>query len=438
MKVGVFGLGYVGTVSLGCLAAHGHELTGVDVNKTKVDMINNGNSPVMETGLDDLIAEGWKKGRIKAVASAEESVPYTDISLVCVGTPRGPDGDLDLVFVERVCKEIGRALLKSKGYHIVAIRSTLLPGITENLLIPTLESHSGYRAGHDFGVCYNPEFLREGSAIHDFHNPPFTVIGEYDKRGIDTCAELFQGINSTPHIVPIKTAEMVKYACNAFHALKVAFSNEIGNICKKEEIDSHQVMDIFCMDRILNISPSYLRPGFAFGGSCLPKDLRALIRFSEQHKLNVPVLDAILLSNHEQIRRGVDLVKQTGRTKIGLLGVSFKAGTDDLRESPFVELAGMLLELGLKVLIYDKDVAADRLIGANKDYIEQRIPGFSSLLCKSPDDILKNCGVIVVCSAGDDIPRIIHRARKDQYIIDLVRAIEEPGKIAAHYQGICW
>lgn len=438
VKVGIFGLGYVGTVSLGCLATLGHDLIGVDVNKTKVDMITSGKSPVIESGLDELIAEGLKKGRIKAVSSAEEAVPCTDISLVCVGTPCGPYGDLDLVYVKRVCKDIGLALSRSNRNHVVVIRSTLLPGITENVVIPKLEFYSGLRAGHDFGICYNPEFLREGSAIYDFHNPAFTIFGEYDKLGVESCVELFQGINSSPHIVPLRTAEMIKYACNAFHALKVVFANEIGNLCKKEAIDSHKVMDIFCRDNTLNISPNYLKPGFAFGGSCLPKDLRALIRFSNQHGLKVPVLAAILPSNRDHINIGADMVKQTGKTKIGLLGVSFKAGTDDLRESPFVELAGVLMDQNCEVLIYDEDVSVQRLIGANKTYIEKRIPRFSSLLCGSADDILENCDVIIVCSASDTFSKIIQRARGDQYIIDFARIIEEPEKLAARYQGICW
>jgi GDP-mannose 6-dehydrogenase len=438
VKVGVFGLGYVGTVSLGCLATLGHELIGVDVNKTKVDMIGKGESPVMEKDLDALIAEGSKRGRIKAVSRAEDSVLSTEMSLICVGTPCGPYGQMDLGYVKRVCQDIGHALSLSREFHVVVVRSTLLPGGTEDVVISALESHSGLRAGRDFGVCYNPEFLREGSAVADFYNPALTIIGEYDERAVESCAELFNGVNSSPHVVPLRAAEMIKYACNAFHALKVVFANEIGNLCKTEAIDGHQVMDVFCLDKVLNISSQYLKPGFAFGGSCLPKDLRALVGFSRRHNLKVPLLEAVLPSNRAQIQRGADIIRQTGKRRVGLLGISFKAGTDDLRESPFVELARMLLDQGYRVLIYDEDIAEQRLIGVNKAHIEKRLPRFASLLCGSAEDILESCDVIVVGKASDTFSSVVQKARRDQHIIDFGRVIKEPEKTVAQYQGICW
>lgn len=438
MRINVLGLGYVGSVTIGCLSSLGHEVTGVDINLKKVEMISAGQSPIVEPGLDELISEGWKLGRIRAVGSTPEAVQSSEISIVCVGTPGRPEGGLDLAHVLQVCEEIGKSLSTLKNYHIVMVRSTLLPGNTEEMVIPVIEKSSGYKAGRDFGFCYVPEFLREGSALRDFFHPPFILIGRYDPRAASVAADLFREVEAPVKIVPIRTAEMVKYACNAFHSLKVAFANEIGNLCKGLGIDSHQVMDIFCSDRDLNLSSAYLRPGFAFGGSCLPKDLRALIELSHRLGLKLPLMEAILPSNRQQIQVGLGLIQQANKKKVGLLGLSFKAETDDLRESPLVELARLLNEQGYRLLIYDPMVSLSRLIGANKAYIEEKIPNLSALLCSSLEEVLNSSEVLVIGKKMEEFLSELPMIRKDQVVIDLARIAESLGDISARYQGICW
>lgn len=438
MKISVFGLGYVGSVSVGCLAALGHQVIGVDVNPTKVELINAGQSPVIEAGLDKLIAQGIKAGKLGATTDPDQAITTSDVSLVCVGTPSNDNGNLNLTYVERVCQDIGQSLAGKNGYHVVVVRSTMLPGSTEELVIPILERASGRRAGRDLGVSFNPEFLREGTAIQDFHQPPFTLIGEYDGRGAEIAAELYAAIDAPMRIIPLKVAEMVKYANNTFHALKVAFANEIGNICKQQGIDSHQVMDIFCLDKQLNLSPYYLKPGFAFGGSCLPKDLRALLHHSHRLDLNLPVLEAILPSNELQIRRGFEAIRQTGCKKIGVLGFSFKAGTDDLRESPLVELIEILIGKGYQVQVYDKNVSLARLHGTNRAYIEREIPHIATLMCNSMAKVLAESEVIVIGNKAPEFREVLQQARQDQVIIDLVRIAQDIDGLSAQYDGICW
>lgn len=438
MKISVFGLGYVGSVSVGCLAALGHEVIGVDVNPMKVDIMNAGQSPVIEAGLDALIAEGILAGRIEAVTRASEAIMASEVSLVCVGTPSDDNGNLNLTYVERVCQEIGQALARKDDYHVVVVRSTMLPGSTEERVIPTLERSSGRQAGQDFGVSFNPEFLREGTAVHDFYHPPFTLIGHYEGRGAEIAAELYADVDAPLLIVPLKVAEMVKYANNAFHALKVTFANEIGNICKRQGIDSHQVMDIFCMDEKLNLSSYYLRPGFAFGGSCLPKDLRALLYHGHHLDLSLPVLEAILPSNELQVKRGFELIKQTGSKKVGVLGFSFKAGTDDLRESPLVELIETLVGKGYQVKVYDKNVSLARLHGANRAYIEREIPHIATLMCDSMEEVLAESEVIVIGNKAPEFRQVLRQVHHDQVIIDLVRIVEDMQDLNARYEGICW
>lgn len=438
MKISVFGLGYVGSVSVGCLAALGHHVIGVDVNPTKVELINAGQSPVIETGLDDLIAQGIKTGKLGATTDAHQAITASDVSLVCVGTPSDDNGNLNLTYVERVCQDIGKSLASKNKYHVVVLRSTMLPGSTEEHVIPILERASGRRAGHDLGVSFNPEFLREGTAIQDFHHPPFTLIGEYDEQGAKIAAELYAGIQAPLRIVPLKVAEMIKYANNTFHALKVVFANEIGNICKQQGIDSHQVMDIFCLDKQLNLSPYYLKPGFAFGGSCLPKDLQALLYHGHRLNLSLPVLEAILPSNELQIRRGFELIKQTGCKKIGVLGFSFKAGTDDLRQSPLVELIETLIGKGYQVQVYDKNVSLARLHGANRAYIEREIPHIATLMCNSMAQVLAESEVIVIGNKAPEFREALQQARQGQVIIDLVRIARDIDGLNAQYNGICW
>ncbi len=438
MKVSVFGLGYVGSVSAACLAALGHEVIGVDVNPMKVEMINAGRSPVIEAELESLIATGVKSGQISAVTEAADAIATSDVSLICVGTPSADNGSLDLTYVERVCRQIGQALTRKKGYHVVVVRSTMLPGSTEERVIPALESSSGRQAGEDFGVSFNPEFLREGNAVHDFFHPPFTLIGEYEGRGAEIAAEMYTNINAPLKIVPLKVAEMVKYANNAFHALKVTFANEIGNICKQQDVDSHQVMDIFCLDDKLNLSSYYLKPGFAFGGSCLPKDLRALLYHSRRLDLHLPVLGAILPSNTLQIKRGFNLIKRTGQKKVGILGFSFKAGTDDLRESPLVELIEMLVGKGYQIKVYDRNVSLARLHGANRAYIEREIPHIATLMCNSIKEVLDDSQVIVIGNKAPDFQQVLQQLRQDQVVIDLVRISQDIDQLNSRYEGICW
>jgi GDP-mannose 6-dehydrogenase len=438
MKISIFGLGYVGTVSAACLAQQGHQVTGVDVNPKKVEIINSGHSPVIEKDLDQIITNTVADGRLQATTDATAGVLNSDLSLVCVGTPSNDNGSLDLTFVERVCHDIGRALKQKDSFHTVVLRSTVLPGTTETCVFPALEQASGRVVGRDLGVCFNPEFLREGTSVHDFNHPPFTVIGQADSRAAETVAGMYEHLKAPLLIVPIQVAEMVKYANNAFHALKVVFANEIGNICRLQGIDSHQVMDIFCMDDKLNLSSYYLKPGFAFGGSCLPKDLRALLYHGHRLDLSLPVLEAILPSNELQIKRGFELIKQTGSKKVGVLGFSFKAGTDDLRESPLVELIEMLIGKGYQVQVYDQNVSLARLHGANRAYIEREIPHIATLMCDSIEGVLAESEVIVIGNKAPEFRKVIQRIRRGQSVIDLVRITEDPDGSAAVYQGICW
>jgi GDP-mannose 6-dehydrogenase len=438
MKVSVFGLGYVGSVSAASFAADGHEVVGVDVNPGKVASLNDGRSPIIEEGLDELIRGGVAAGRLRAITSTAEAVAGSEISLVCVGTPSRRNGSLDLTYLTRVCEQIGRALAGKKAYHVVVVRSTVLPGTTHATVIPALETASGRRYGEDFGVSVNPEFLREGSAIQDFRHPPLTLIGHNHAADASGTMQLYERVEAPLVGTSIRTAEMIKYASNTWHALKVCFANEIGNLCKRLEIDSHDVMDIFCRDEKLNLSSYYLRPGFAFGGSCLPKDVRALQYRAKEVDLELPVIGSILGSNQRQIQHAVDELVETGRKRIGLLGFSFKAGTDDLRESPLVILAETLLGKGCRLRIYDRNVSLARLVGANKEYIEQQIPHLSSLLCETIDEVLDESDVVVVGNASPEFGAALERTRPDQIVLDLVRVPCDRSRIPAAYRGICW
>ena len=437
MKLSVFGLGYVGCVSAACFARAGHEVVGVDVNTTKVGIINSGQSPIVEPGVGELIAEMVAAGRLRATTDARAAVAQTDLSLVCVGTPSRANGSLDLTYVKRVCAEIGAGLEGRPGRHTVVIRSTMLPGTVESVVTPALEVYSGLKAGPDFGVCINPEFLREGTALKDFYAPPFTLVGADDEEAAAPVRRLYAHIDAPVFVTAVKAAEMVKYACNCFHALKVSFANEIGNVAKELGIDSHEVMRVFCHDTKLNLSPYYLKPGFAFGGSCLPKDLRALTYKAREVDVEVPVLQAALQSNRLQVERGVEMVLRTGRKRVGVLGFSFKAGTDDLRESPMVTLIETLLGKGLQLALYDRDVSLARLVGANKEYIEREIPHISQLMRASVEEVLAHAEVIVVGNRAEEFREIEGRLRGDQLVIDLVRLFE--GRVSGgQYEGLCW
>jgi len=437
MKLSVWGLGYVGTVSAGCLAQEGHEVIGVDSEPAKVGLINAGKSPIIEKDIGGIIERQVAAGRLSATTDAAVGVGWADLFLICVGTPSRGNGDIELKYVRRVCEEIGTALRNHEGAPAVVIRSTMLPGTMRNVVIPTLEACSGRRAGAEFGVCINPEFLREGTAVHDFFNPPKTVIGELNRASGDLLASLYAHVAAPLIRTDIETAEMVKYADNAWHALKVGFANEIGHLCKELEVDSHRVMDIFCQDTKLNLSPYYLKPGFAFGGSCLPKDLRALLYKAKTLDVSLPILAAILPSNEQQIERAVRTVIEKGSKKVGILGFSFKAGTDDLRESPVVELTERLIGKGYDLRVYDANVKLAAIHGANRDYILNHIPHISRLMTRTIDDVLDHADTIVIGNAAPEFHDIPKRLKDDQTVVDFVR-ITDSRSVSGVYEGICW
>ncbi len=438
MKLSVFGIGYVGCVSAACFAKAGHDVIGVDLNPTKVEIINSGKSPIVETGIEELISETVSAGRLRATTAPAEAIMNSDVSLVCVGTPSNANGSLDLDHVKSVCEEIGAALRGKLERHTVVIRSTMLPGTVGSLVMTTLEEHSGKQAGRDFGICINPEFLREGSSLKDFYSPPFTLIGADEETTVELVRKLYKDIDAPLFVTSLKTAEMVKYASNCFHALKVSFANEIGNICKAVGIDSHEVMKVFSQDTKLNLSPYYLTPGFAFGGSCLPKDLRAINYKAKQLDVEVPVLSSILPSNRLQVERAVNMVLQTGKKRVGVLGFSFKAGTDDLRESPMVTLIETLIGKGLQLALYDRDVSLAKLFGANKQYIEREIPHISQLMRGSVDEVINDSEILVIGNKAAEFREIESRLKSGQAVLDLVRLFDKPVGEGGSYQGICW
>ena len=437
MKICVLGLGYVGAVSAACLSKEGHDVIGVDPERTKVDLINAGRSPIIEKDIAEMIAEQVGLGRLAATSDVDAAVRQSDLAFICVGTPSLANGGIDLKYVRRVCEQIGRAIASHPGAPVVVIRSTMLPGTMRDVVIPTLEKHSGKRAGDEFGVCINPEFLREGTAVHDYYHPPKTVIGEVNRASGDVLASLWAKVPGPLIRTDIETAEMVKYADNSWHALKVGFANEIGTLAKAVGVDAHKVMEIFCQDQKLNLSPYYLKPGFAFGGSCLPKDVRALLYKAKMLDLNLPILSAILPSNDLQVQRGVQAVIEKGNKKVGILGFSFKAGTDDLRESPMVELVERLLGKGFDLRIYDRNVSLAAIHGANRDYILNRIPHISRLMVGSIDDVLGHAQTIVIGNAAPEFADVPKHIGDGQTIIDFVRVCDSR-TIVGVYEGLCW
>jgi GDP-mannose 6-dehydrogenase len=438
VRLSIFGLGYVGCVSAACLAARGHTVLGVDANPQKTDFIRDGRTPIVEEQIGELIADVVSAGRLK-VSDPTSAVHDSDITIVCVGTPSGSGGSLSTEYLERASEEIGTALRTKDAFHVVVYRSTMVPGTCEGLLIPILEKASGKKAGTDFGVCLNPEFLRESTSVKDFLDPPKTVVGESDERSGELVMSLYDGLPGPRFRVPIAVAEMTKYVDNSFHALKVTFGNEVGAVAAALGLDSHKVIDIFLSDTKLNISPTYLRPGFAFGGSCLPKDVRALTHTARQHDIDIPMLSNLLASNEAQIRRAVEMITSHGRRKIGIFGLSFKSGTDDLRESPLVELAERLTGKGYELQIFDSNVAHSRLIGANKAFLDERLPHISQVLTDDADAVLAHAEICVVATKDPQVLAAIANARPDQVIIDLVRlpdAAERRG--TEQYTGIAW
>nr|MBS0019655.1 UDP-glucose/GDP-mannose dehydrogenase family protein [Gammaproteobacteria bacterium] len=437
MEISVFGLGYVGAVSAGVLAKEGHQVIGVDPNATKVSLINAGNTPIIEKVIGEIIAHAVASGRLRATADVADAIANSELSLVCVGTPSQLNGSLDLKYVRRVCEEIGAALRAKNDFHVVVVRSTILPGTMTDVVIPALEDSSGKRAGVEFGVCNNPEFLREGTAVYDFYHPPKTVIGESDRHSGDIVAQLYRGLDAPLLRTDVATAEMVKYTDNVWHALKVGFANEIGNICKAVGIDGHRVMEIFCQDTKLNISSYYLKPGFAFGGSCLPKDVRALTYKARSVDLDTPILNAIIPSNERQVEKGIKMITSYGKKKVGILGFAFKAGTDDLRESPLVEVIERLIGKGYDLKLYDRNVSLAALTGANRHFILNHIPHISRLMVSSMEEVLAFAEVLVIGNATEEFKNIPAQVKPDQVIVDFVRissSSSQPGR----YEGICW
>ncbi len=437
MRVSIFGLGYVGSVSAACFANSGHHVIAVDPIQTKVDLINSGQSPIIEAETGDIVASTVKSGRLRATVDPCEAVRDTDVSFVCVGTPSQANGNLDLGYIKRICEQIGQALKYKSSGHVVAIRSTILPGTMRDVVIPILADVSGKTPGVDFGVCHNPEFLREGTAVKDFKSPPKTVIGELDRESGDVLAALYSDLNAPLIRTDLETAEMVKYVDNCWHALKIGFANEIGNLCKALSLDAHEMMAIFCQDRKLNISSAYLLPGFAFGGSCLPKDLRALAYKAKSSDVSLPIINSILPSNELQVSKGLQLITQTGHQRIGVLGFSFKAGTDDLRESPMIEVIERLIGKGYDLRIFDRNVKLASLIGANRDFILNRIPHISRLMVEDLDDVLDHAQTVVIGNKDPEFESVPGRLRHGQHMVDFVRITNrrsENGK----YNGICW
>jgi len=437
LKVSVFGLGYVGTVSAGCLAKEGHEIIGVDPVRTKVDLINAGRSPIIEKDIDEIVCEAVKTGRLRATDDTVQAIRDTELSFVCVGTPSQINGNLDLTHVRHVCEQIGHALKSKAIRHTVVIRSTILPGTMRRVVIPVLEETSGKKAGQDFGVCNNPEFLREGTAVMDFNAPSKTVFGELDRKSGDLLAGLYEKLDAPLIRTDVETAEMIKYIDNSWHALKIGFANEIGNLCKTFSVDAHKAMEIFCLDRKLNISSAYLMPGFAFGGSCLPKDLRALAYSAKLHDLELPILSSILPSNELQIARGLQLIMEKGYKRVGILGFSFKAGTDDLRESPMIEIIERLSGKGYDLRIYDKNVQVAKLVGANRDFILNRIPHISKLMVDNIDAVLRHAETIVIGNKAAEFENVPERLHDGQCLVDFVRVVRN-GVRGHEYAGISW
>jgi GDP-mannose 6-dehydrogenase len=417
----------------------GHKVIGVDLSRPKVEMLDSGRTPIIEARMSELVAEASQAGRLRATTDAADAVLNSEVSFVCVGTPSMKNGKLDLSHIENVAREIGAAIRQKKSPHVFVLRSTVLPGTTETIVLPILEKESGKKCGQDFTVCYNPEFMREGSAVADFLNPPYTILGASDTNHLAPLRELYKNVPATLYETTIPVAEMVKYFSNCYHALKVGFANEMGTMCKHLGVDAQAVTKIFTSDTKLNISPAYLSPGFAFGGSCLPKDLRAITYKAKELDLKLPVLEALMPSNAEHVDRAVDMVMSTGKKKIAQLGLSFKAGTDDLRESPQVQLIKRLMGEGLDVRVWDEDVSLGRLAGANRQYIEEVIPHIGSVLSADLEDVLRSAEVVILGNKSASKERLAQYLRPEQIVIDLIhldRAKRPEG--AKTYEGICW
>ncbi|EZH76508.1 GDP-mannose 6-dehydrogenase [Ectopseudomonas composti] len=436
MRISIFGLGYVGAVCAGCLSARGHDVIGVDISANKIDLINNGKSPIVEPGLEELLQQGLRQGRLRGTTDVAAAVLESDVSFICVGTPSKKNGDLELNYIEGVCREIGMAMRDKNERHTVVVRSTVLPGTAKNVVLPILEDCSGKKAGVDFGLAVNPEFLRESTAIKDYDFPPMTVIGELDTASGDLLASIYEELDAPIIRKDIEVAEMIKYTCNVWHAAKVTFANEIGNIAKAVGVDGREVMDVVCQDHKLNLSKYYMKPGFAFGGSCLPKDVRALNYRAGSLDVDAPLIGSLMRSNAAQVQKAFDIIASHDSRKVALLGLSFKAGTDDLRESPQVELAEMLIGKGFDLSIYDRNVEYARVHGANKDYIESKIPHVSSLLNSDLEDVVAKADIIVLGNSDERFAKLAEQAPSGKRVIDLVGFMPHASNGVA--EGICW
>lgn len=434
MNISIFGLGYVGCVSLGCLAKNGHTVIGVDTVDNKVNLINQGKSTIIEKDIDDIIKKQFQLGHISATENYKEAVLNTEISIICVGTPSTPEGHLNLKYIYKVAEQIGGSLKEKDSFHIVVIRSTVLPG-TNNTVGKIISKASGKKRNQGFTVVSNPEFLREGSAVKDYYNPAITVLGGDHEASLKTMGNVYKNVNAPIEYVEIEVAEIIKYVNNSFHALKITFANEVGNICKKLNVDSHKVMDLFCKDNHLNISPYYFKSGFAYGGSCLPKDLKGLKTIAYDNYLSSPVLNSIEESNSIQKQIAYEMILETGKRNIAILGLSFKAGTDDLRYSPIVEVAERLLGKGYQIRIFDEQVNFTKISGTNKDYIDSHIPHLSDLISDDFESVVNNSDVVVITQKDKLFINLISKY-PHKIIIDLVRITKS--KSHDNYRGICW
>ncbi|HEY6125297.1 MAG TPA: UDP-glucose/GDP-mannose dehydrogenase family protein [Steroidobacteraceae bacterium] len=437
-RISIFGLGYVGAVSLACLARDGHQVTGVDIDPVKLDLIRNRKSPILEEGIQELMRDVVNSGRVTVTNDAMQAMRDTELSFVCVGTPSAANGSQDLTAILRLAEQIGSALALKDEYHTIVIRSTVQPGTVEEKIEPILERASGKKSGVDFGLCFQPEFLREGSSIRDYDHPPYTIVGGNGEAAVNAVREVFQHLDSRFLVTNVRVAETLKMACNAFHALKITFANEIGRVSQSMGIDGHEVMRLVCADKRLNISPAYLKPGFAFGGSCLPKDLRALTNIAKQNDVVLPMLSSLLASNRVHIDHAVEKILKLGRPKVGMLGLSFKTGTDDLRESPLVLVAKRLLGEGCELRIFDPEVQLSRLLGANRSYIDANIPHLGSLLCGTIEEMMEPSDVILVGLQQSVLNDALQaHVRPEQYVLDLVN-LPNRDLLRCRYEGVCW
>ena len=438
MNIRIFGLGYVGAVSLACLARDGHAVTGVDIDEAKLALIRDGKTPVVEEGMVDLMARAVSAGRVRVTDDVSLAVSQSDLSLVCVGTPSAPNGSQDQGAILRLAREMGAAIGRKQEPHVVVFRSTLIPGTVEDVLRPLIEEASGKRDGQGFFLCFQPEFLREGSSIRDYDKPPFTVVGANHDRPVDLLRELFGHLPCRFIRTSVRSAEMMKYCCNNFHALKITFANETARLCGALGVDAFEVMDLVCQDTHLNISAAYLKPGFAFGGSCLPKDLRATTYLAKMHDVELPMLAGIMQSNREHLKAALDKIAAMHKRRIGFVGLSFKTGTDDLRESPLVSLAEQLIGKGMELAIYDPEVRLSQLLGANRRYIEQHLPHIGALLHADLGDVIRRSEVLVVGMGNDAIAdELVRHVQPGQVIVDLVR-LPHRAALSGQLQGLCW